>query len=215
MRRLNRVRAWMVFVGVLAVLLIVFLVFEWMAVPVLVDPRPSMDTVSVVAAMIGVGLLTIDAVAPVPSSAVMIALGAKFGFVGGLALSVVGSVCGFALGYLIGLRSRGSVASLLDRSDVLRVAGIVRRWGVVAVVASRPLPLVAETVAFSSGAFGMRPVAAFAAAAVGTAGPAAAFSYAGWRGSSTGEGALVFVLVGAASCVCWAVGRRLSSGGRR
>src|SRR5215218_2557739 len=95
---LGHVRAWVILVGVLGVLLVGFLVVEWWQVPLLVDPRSSLDDLSVVAAMVGVALLVIDAVAPVPSSVVMVTLGATFGFAGGLALSLVGSVGGFAFG---------------------------------------------------------------------------------------------------------------------
>jgi uncharacterized membrane protein YdjX (TVP38/TMEM64 family) len=202
--------------GLVAVLLVVFVAVEWAGVPLLVDPRPWLRTVSVLAAVIGVGLLVADAVLPVPSSVVMVALGATFGLTAGTLLSVVGSVGGFAVGYLIGRRSRTVLRSAVDGRDVLRGAAMLRRWGVLAVVVSRPLPLVAETVAITAGAFGLRPTAAFAAAVVGTVGPAAAYSYAGWRGASTTDGAVVFVVVVVASAVCWAVGRRLSSaaGGR-
>jgi uncharacterized membrane protein YdjX (TVP38/TMEM64 family) len=207
----TRLRASMLVAGVLAVLLVVFLVVEWARVPLLVDPRSSLETVSVVAAMIGISLLVVDAVLPVPSSVVMVALGATFGLVGGVVLSVVGSVGGFAVGYLIGRRSRDSLASVLNGGDAVSAAALVRRWGVLAVIISRPLPLVAETVAFTTGAFGMRPTVAFGAAVVGTIGPAAAFCYAGWRGASTADGAVVFVLVAVAASLCWAAGRWLSS----
>jgi uncharacterized membrane protein YdjX (TVP38/TMEM64 family) len=196
----------MLVAGVLATLLVVFFVVEWVDVPLLVDPQPALDTISVAAAMIGVGLLVVDAIVPVPSSVVMVALGATFGFIGGLVLSVGGSVGGFAVGYLIGRRSRESLGSVLDGGDGVRAAALVRRWGVLAVVVSRPLPLVAETVAFSIGAFGMRPLVAFMGAVVGAIGPAAAFSYAGWRGASTTDGAVVFVLVAVAASLCWAAG---------
>lgn len=206
-----RLRAWMLLAGVLTVLLIAFFVVEWAGFPLLVDPRPSLETVTVAAAMIGVGLLIVDAVVPVPSSVVMVALGATFGFVGGMVLSVIGSVGGFAVGYLLGRRSRGPLASAMDGDEVVRTAALVQRWGLLAVVASRPLPLLAETVAFTTGSFGMPPVAAFAAALVGTVGPAAAFSYAGWRGASSADGAVVFILIAVAASLCWAAGRRLSS----
>jgi uncharacterized membrane protein YdjX (TVP38/TMEM64 family) len=209
--RSGRLRAWTVVAGLMAVLLVTFVVVEWAEIPVLADPRPSLRTVSVMAAIIGVGLLVVDAVLPVPSSVVMVALGATFGPVLGILLSVVGSVGGFALGYLIGRRSREALTSAVDGADVVRGAAIVRRWGVLAVAVSRPLPLVAETVAISAGAFGLRATAAFAAAVVGTVGPAAAFSYAGWRGASTADGAVVFVLVAVVAALCWAAGRRLSS----
>jgi uncharacterized membrane protein YdjX (TVP38/TMEM64 family) len=147
----------------------------------------------------------------VPSSVVMIALGATFGLAVGIVLSVVGSVGGFALGYFIGRRSQGSLTSALDGGDVVRAVALVRRWGLLAVAVSRPLPLVAETVAFAAGAFGMRPTPAFAAAVVGTVGPAGACCYAGWRGTSTVHGAVVVALVAVASSLCWAIGRRWSS----
>lgn len=207
----RRLRAWTVVGGLVAVLLVVFVAVEWAGVPLLVDPRASLRTVSVLAAVIGVGLLVADAVLPVPSSVVMVALGATFGAAVGTLLSVVGSVGGFAVGYLLGRRSRPVLRSAVDGRDVLRGAAMLRRWGMLAVVVSRPLPLVAETVAITAGAFGLRPTAAFAAAAVGTIGPAGAYSYAGWRGASTADGAVVFVVVVVAAGVCWAAGRRLSS----
>lgn len=208
----ERLRAWTVVGGVAAALLLVFLAVEWAGVPLLVDPRSSLQTASVLVALIGVGLLVVDGVLPVPSSVVMVALGATFGLAGGILLSVVGSVGGFALGYVLGRQSRGAVTASVDAGDVTRGAVLVQRWGVLAVVASRPLPLVAETVAIAAGAFGMRPAPALTAALAGALGPAVVFAYAGWRGASTGDAALVFVVVAVASGLCWAAGRRLYSG---
>lgn len=206
----ERLRVWILVVGVMTLLLIVFLVVEGAGVPLLVDPRPALDAGSAVAATIGVGLLAVDAVAPVPSSVVMVALGARFGFVGGVLLSIVGSISGFAVGYLIGRWSRGTLSPLVGgESD--RAAALLRRWGVLAVVVSRPVPLLAETVSFVAGAFAMRPLAAFGASALGSVGPAAAFAYAGSRGASTVDDAIVFVVVAGAAGLCWVAGRRLSS----
>ncbi|MFN2319643.1 MAG: VTT domain-containing protein [Dermatophilaceae bacterium] len=211
----GRLRAWTMVTGLTVALLVAFLVVEWARVPLLVDPRPWLQTVSVVAAILGVTLLVVDAFVPVPSSVVMVALGATFGLVGGIALSVVGSVGGFAVAYAVGRRSRGSVASAVRPDDVERGAGLVRRWGVLAIVASRPIPLVAETVAISAGAFGLRPTPALAAALVGAVGPAAVFSYAGWRGASTTDGTVIFAVVALASVIVWVLGRRLSSSADR
>jgi uncharacterized membrane protein YdjX (TVP38/TMEM64 family) len=61
-------------------------------VPLLTDDLPSLGAAGAGAAVIGVALLVIDAVVPVPSSGVMIALGALFGVAGGTALGMVGSV---------------------------------------------------------------------------------------------------------------------------
>ena len=208
---MRALRPWTLVAGLAAALLVVFLAIEWAQVPLLVDPGPSLHTLSVTAALIGVGLLVGDAVLPVPSSLVMVALGATFGLAGGIALSVLGSMGGFALGYALGRRSQRTVTKAVDAGDVERAGALVRRWGVLAIVVSRPLPLVAETVAISAGAFGVRPASAFAAALAGTVGPAAAFAYAGWRGASSADSAVVFALVAVASALCWAAGRRLTS----
>ena len=112
--------------------------------------------------------------------------------------------------FALGRRSNTALTSTVDPGDVPRGAAMVRRWGVLAIVASRPVPLMAEIVAVSAGAFGMRPASALAAAVAGSIGPAAAFSYAGWRGASTADGAVVFTVVAVVSALCWAAGRRLS-----
>ncbi|WP_328474928.1 VTT domain-containing protein [Actinoplanes sp. NBC_00393] len=207
---MGRLRVWMLVAGVAAVLLAVFLIVERAGVPLFTDPQPVLGTVSVAAAAIGVGLLVADAVLPVPSSAVMVALGATFGLAAGAALALLGGLGGFAVGYVLGRRSRSLLATGTLAAGTARPAMLVRRWGVLAVVVSRPLPLVAETVAYTAGAVGMRPVAAFAAAAAGTAGPAVAFSYAGWRGATTGDSLVVFGAVAGAGLLCWVLGRSLT-----
>ncbi|WP_193315200.1 VTT domain-containing protein [Nostocoides sp. F2B08] len=209
--RLRRVRAWTVVAGLASVLLALFAVVEWAGVPVLVDPTPWLRSVSLVAGVVGVGLLVVDAFVPVPSSVVMVALGATFGLVGGIALSVLGSVGGFALAYAVGRRSRSTLESAVVLGDVERGSGLVRRWGLLAIVASRPVPLVAETVAISAGAFGLRPTPAFAAALAGAVAPATVFSYAGWRGATTGDGVALFAAVVGASVLLWVAGRRWSA----
>ena len=133
----GRLRPWTVVGGLAVALLVVFLLVEWAGIPLLVDPRSSLRTVSVAAAAVGVGLLVVDAVLPVPSSVVMVALGATFGVTGGILLSVAGSAGGFALGYALGRRSRRGPAAM-DAGDVARGAALVRRWGALAIVASRP-----------------------------------------------------------------------------
>lgn len=209
--RKGRIRGWTIVAGLATALLILFGIVERAGVPLLVDPTPWLQSFSLAAATVGVTLLVIDAFVPVPSSVVMVALGATFGLVGGIALSVLGSVGGFALAYIVGRRSRGALASTVRQDDVTRGSALIRRWGLLAIVASRPVPLVAETVAISAGAFGLRPTPAFVAAIAGAVGPAAVFSYAGWRGASTGDGFVLFAIVVGASAILWLAGRRWST----
>ena len=37
------------------------------------------------------------------------------------------------------------------------------------------------------------------------------WTYAGWRGASTADGVVVFLVVAVVTAVCWAAGRRLST----
>ena len=51
----GRLRPWTVVGGLAVALLVVFLLVEWAGIPLLVDPRSSLRTVSVAAAAVGVG----------------------------------------------------------------------------------------------------------------------------------------------------------------
>jgi hypothetical protein len=81
-------------------------------VAVLTDPAPQLAQDGPAAAAVGVGLLVVDVVLPVPSSAVMVAHGALFGVVLGALLSLLGSVgaamVGSAWGAAVARCSSGS-----------------------------------------------------------------------------------------------------------
>src|SRR5205085_4569107 len=103
-------------------------------------------------AALGVALLVADVVLPVPSSVVMTAHGALFGVALGTLLSLAGSVGAAVAGYAIGRRGEAFVARRVSPAERARADRLLGRWGVVAIVASRPIPLVAETVAIAAGA---------------------------------------------------------------
>jgi hypothetical protein len=67
-------------VAVAALVLVGFLVAELLHAPLLEDPAGYLHGGGLSAALLGVGLLVADVVAPVPSSLVMITLGALYGF---------------------------------------------------------------------------------------------------------------------------------------
>ncbi len=166
------------------------------------------------AAWIGVGLLVVDIVLPVPSSVVMLAHGALFGVVPGAALSMLGRTGNAAVGVLLGRSARG----LLSRRDVRRApsentrgADLVRRWGLAAVVLTRPIPVLAESTLVAAAAMGMPPAAVIVAAVVGALPEAVLYAVAGDLAASYANGAIVFVAVIALSAAVWAVGVRLET----
>jgi uncharacterized membrane protein YdjX (TVP38/TMEM64 family) len=202
---LGRRAVWSVAASVMAASLAVFVLVERLDIGVLTDP--DLDRSAVLAASLALALLTVDAILPVPSSVVMISLGASFGVVGGTVLATVGSVAGFALGFALGRRARSRLDPVGGPGPTL----LLRRWGALAIVVSRPLPLLAETVAITAGAFGMRSSRALGSATVGSAVPAALFAWAGARGLGGVNRVALFIVVVVVGCGCWALGRWLDA----
>lgn len=138
-------------------------------------------------------LLALDAVLPVPASLLMVANGALFGPVFGAALSTAGSLAASLLAFTVGRWAhhaawRGDPQSLSHADDLLN------RWGAVAVVLSRPVPLLAESVAMVAGAGQFSPWRFFAASLAGAI--PASIVYA-WIGAAALNGRPLLLLAAA------------------
>src|SRR5258707_1040176 len=137
--------------AMIAFFLILFLIVEALGVPLLTDPAPWLGHGGPVAAVVGVGLLIADVLLPVPSSLVMVAHGALFGVVGGTLLSLLGSVGAALFGFAIGRRGGSLLERLVTPSERARADDLLKRWGALAIIVTRPVPLLAETVAIIAG----------------------------------------------------------------
>lgn len=106
-------------------------------------------------------LLMADLVLPVPSSIVSVSSGYLLGFAGGAAASwtgmTLGCVCGYALGRFAG---RGLLCRLLSAEEIGLATQDFERRGDWMVVASRPIPMLAEASVIVAGALG-RPFGRF------------------------------------------------------
>ena len=185
----------MVYAVVLGAMLALFALAQALDVPVLTDSQPLRGGSGPLAAAIGVTLLVIDLVLPVPSSVVMVAHGALFGIALGTALSTTGSLGAFALGFALGRRGGAAVAKVVGDEERQRADRLLSRWGAVAIILTRPLPMLAETVAFAAGASPLPWRSALAAAAVGSLPAAAVYAITGAAAASFAGGAVVFVAV--------------------
>jgi len=162
-----------------ALMLVLFGVAELLAVPLLTDDSPDLGEAGAGAALASLALLAVDVVLPVPSSGVMVANGALFGPLAGALLSLAGSELAALLGYAIGRRGGALLDRLVPPADRERAAALLHERGTVMIVATRPVPVVAETTAILAGAIGM-PLGRFAwAAAAGALPPAVAYALAG------------------------------------
>lgn len=190
-----------------ALLLMAFAVVEWADLPVLTDPLPALDRGGGTAAGIGVALLVADVVVPVPSSLVMVAHGALFGVVGGALLSLAGAAGAAMVGFVLGRRGSGVLASVVPARERRRADELIQRWGLVAVIASRPVPVLAEAVAILAGASTMRAGTMAFAATVGALPGAVLYAAAGALAVGFASGAVVFGVVMVLAGLAWLLGR--------
>jgi uncharacterized membrane protein YdjX (TVP38/TMEM64 family) len=89
-----------------------FLLVEQLNLSFLTDPHAALNARSVSAALAGIGLLIADVILPVPSSLVMIANGALFGFALGTFLSLIGNLGAALTGFFYWATGRTIVGSL-------------------------------------------------------------------------------------------------------
>jgi uncharacterized membrane protein YdjX (TVP38/TMEM64 family) len=186
-----------------AIMLALFGLAHALGVPVLTEAHPDLGEAGAGAAAASFALLAFDVVLPVPSSAVMTGNGALFGALGGAVLSLAGSVSAALLGFAIGRRG----GALLDRlvPPVQRSRAALERQGMLAIVLTRPVPVVAETTAILAGAAGLPLARLTAAAALGSIPPAAGYALAGATAESFGGAPAVFAGVLLLSAALWAL----------
>jgi uncharacterized membrane protein YdjX (TVP38/TMEM64 family) len=200
----------MVMGGMLAVFLALFFLVEALGIPLLVDPTPWLKQGGVWAAVLGVALLIADVLLPVPSSLVMVAHGALFGVVLGTLLSLLGSTGAAVFGFWIGRRGGKLLERLVTAEERARANRLLERWGILAIIVTRPIPLLAETVAIMAGAsplgWGRTILAAFA----GSLPPALLYALTGTSAGRFQNTALMFLFVLLITGIFWLVGRQFT-----
>lgn len=202
-------RYWAVAGGLCGLFLTAFVAVSALGADVLSDPEESLA--GPLAGLLGVGLLVADSVLPVASSVVMVSLGALHGPVLGVGLALLGRLGCFLAGFWIGRRAGGTLLRGVPPAQRERAEALLARRGAFAVVVTRPLPILGDTVAILSGASPMRWRTGAIAATVGSLPEAVAYALAGALAASSADAAVVwigFVCVAGAFWV-WA-GRRVS-----
>lgn len=202
-------RFWILTVSMMAAFLGLFALAQALEVPLLADPSPWLAHRGEAAALLGVGLLIADVLLPVPSSLVMIAHGALFGVVGGTLLSLAGSLGAGLFGFAVGRRGGPLFARLVPADERQRANALLARWGDLAVVVTRPVPILAETVAVLAGASPLGWWRMAVATVAGTLPAALLYALTGATAARLDGVPLVFSLVLLVAGLFWAVGRRL------
>jgi uncharacterized membrane protein YdjX (TVP38/TMEM64 family) len=198
--------------AMMAVFLLLFALVEALDVPLLTNPSASLAGLGALAAPVGVGLLVADVLLPVPSSLVMIAHGALFGVTVGTLLSLAGTLGAGLFGFSLGRRGGPLLNRLVSAEERARANDLLDRWGALAVVATRPVPVLAETVAILAGASPMTWGRMALATAAGALPACLLYAVTGATATTLDSTVAVFALVLAISGVFWLVSRRLRRG---
>lgn len=200
-------RYFLIVAATIGFLSILFLLVEALGIPLLIDPTTSMRHGGVLAAALGVGLLIADVLLPVPSSLVMVAHGALFGVVRGTVLSLLGSVGAALFGFAIGRRGEKLLGRLVSAKERARADQMLARWGALAVIVTRPIPLLAETVAIMAGASPLDWGRMALAALVGSLPPAILYALTGATVANFQSTSLMFGVVLLFTGLFWLAGR--------
>jgi len=157
--------------------------------------------------LVGIGLIASDIALPVPSSAVMGALGIIYGPWLGGAISALGSILAGVLGYAV-CRVIGPVTAerLAGAEGFAQARALFERWGGWLVAGSRWLPILPETVSFLAGLTGMRFAHYLGALACGAIPLGFAFATLGHLGADNALPTLVVCAV--APLLLWLAMRR-------
>ncbi len=201
-------RFWIFTAVLLLAMLLLFFVAQALQLPFLAeDTSFLLSQKKWLAGLAGVGLLVVDVFAPVPSSIIMVANGILFGPVWGTLLSVVGG-CGAALvGYWLGVRGEHVAKRWLGTESLARTHSFFQNYGMMAVVVSRPIPLLAEAVSIIAGISGMPAQKFFPAALLGLLPTSSIYAVVGAYALTLQSGLYALLgLMGLAGAV-WMVGR--------
>ncbi len=159
------------------------------------------------AALISVALLGVDVVLPIPSSFVMISNGVLFGVGLGGMLSVIGGLISSGVGYWLGAKSKRLAARFTSGSEESQTKAFLERYGYLAVIASRPIPVLAESVSIISGTLGLDVKRVLGSSLLGLIPVSFIYSITGAYSTSFDSAAWAFVLNMGMAVLLWFVTR--------
>jgi len=158
-----------------------------------------------------IGLLAAALLLPLPGGPVMILAGHLLGPVAGSVVAGIGGILAGAIGYLL---CRWGGQAIFQRFVNPDEADRVRRWltryGTLAILIGRALPIVPEVVACLAGLSRMRPLPFFVAFSVATVAFAAAHAVAGAYTTidNPWPGVIVGIVVPAIGWLAWRLAAR-------
>jgi len=174
--------------------------------PSWLDPRLTMLENNMATAIAGILILVADVFLPVFNSMVMAINGKIFGLWGGATLSVIGSLGAVILGYLLGVGGKNWEHKLLNPKELEQANHLITKYGALALIVSRPIPMLAEALTIVAGLNGFGLKRSLFYSMIGILPVSLAFAM---MGDTTEAGVKGFVAVIVTSTLFWLIGQRL------
>lgn len=193
---------------VITLLILLFYIVEYFQLPFLTDPTAWFKQKTPLTASLGVLLLTVDVIIPVPSSIIMTANGAFFGVALGSLLSLLGGLGSALIGFTLGRRCSSLVRRIVSETEWAKAQLLLSRWGTLAVIVTRPIPILAETMAMLAGTSSISCCRMAIASALGLLPPILLYSFSGAMATGLGSPLIAFLTSMAVATAFWWFGRR-------
>lgn len=185
-----------------------FLVAMALDVPLLTGTGWIRDHARSSAVVILNALLIGDVLLPIPSSLLMVANGALLGTLAGAAATLGSTLLGGALAFWLGRRGAPWLMARISDRERARADHFFRRWGAMAVLMSRPVPIIAETVGILAGTTTMRWPRFIASVFLGNLPPAILYAFAGASAKNASYSVAIFLILVGLAGGWWLIGRR-------
>ena len=186
-----------------------FLVAAALDVPLLTGTEWIQEHAWASAVAILNGLLIGDVLLPIPSSLLMVANGALLGTVVGALATMASTLLGGALAFWLGRRGAPWLMARISEAERARADRFFRRWGAMAVLVSRPVPIIAETIAILAGTTPMSWTRFMISVLLGNLPPAVLYAFAGASAKNASYSIAIFLILVGFAGGWWLLGRRL------
>jgi uncharacterized membrane protein YdjX (TVP38/TMEM64 family) len=179
----------------------------WWGHPVFTDPIPYLGKAGPGAMFLSCLLLASDVLLPVPSSIIMIANGTMFGLGMGTMASMMGGLMAVFVGWGLGRWGSDHIQRWTGAASMEQAKCFMDRWGFLAILLSRPIPVLAETIVIMAGSLSLSPWRVGLYSAAGLIAPSLLYAYAGSRAAEAPQAWQSFAWVMGIATLAWVAAR--------
>lgn len=207
-------RFWFLIILMAGCILVFFGLAMALELPFLGDDDAIKELNGPFAMGVGVLLLTLDVLLPVPSSLIMITNGALFGILGGALLSLIGSCLSMLFGWWIGKLGKGPVERFIGKEGLEDGNRFLEQWGNLAVVITRPIPVLSETMSILCGSMNFPKSKMLGYGFLGLLPTCLLYAYTGHLALTFDAAWQSFLLVMFVAALVWGIGKWIKSSNR-